>query len=351
MQFRRARALAGACTLIWLFAGCTDSDERADREHPIVTSARIVVQGGRTAVHLDDAALQRAGIRVEPVHRRAQPEAIRAFATVEDLEPLAQSVAVLRAARTQLESARARLAASHAEYERERQLFEDQRNVSAAHAEAAQAAFLADQAAVQAAQGQIDATLAQARLGWGPVMAGALEASDSRPSPLLQDLLDRRQLLLQVALPAGWSSAAPPQGWVVLDGSDGDSQRHSMLLISVAARADPRLAGRSFLYRTAPDPSLQAGAGAVVRLPTGRNVEGARLPSSALVWWEGRAWIFVRDAAGDFERREIGFDRASEPGELLADLEDGAPVVVQGAQVLLSEELRAENFSTDVGGR
>ena len=33
------------------------------------------------------------------------------------------------------------------------------------------------------------------------------------------------------------------------------------------------------------------------------------------------------------------------------DLDTGTEVVVQGAQVLLSEELRAENFSTDVGGR
>jgi len=35
----------------------------------------------------------------------------------------------------------------------------------------------------------------------------------------------------------------------------------------------------------------------------------------------------------------------------VADLDAGTEVVVQGAQVLLSEELRAENFSTDVGGR
>jgi hypothetical protein len=70
-----------------------------------------------------------------------------------------------------------------------------------------------------------------------------------------------------------------------------------------------------------------------------------------VVWWQGRAWVFVRTHSGDFERHQIAFDRASDASGLLVDLEDGSDVVVQGAQVLLSEELRAENFSTDVGGR
>jgi hypothetical protein len=95
---------------------------------------------------------------------------------------------------------------------------------------------------------------------------------------------------------------------------------------------------------------LLPGATLTVSLPSGRSVEAVRMPASALLWWQGRPWVFIRSHAGDFERREIAFDRASDAA-LLADMDDGTEVVVQGAQVLLSEELRAENFSTDVGGR
>jgi hypothetical protein len=343
-----ARARRCACGLMVLLVACSDSNQVADREHPIVTAPRIIVQNGRTIVHLDDAALQRAGIQTEAVHRSAQSETVRAFATVTDLQPFAQVSAILQAAVAQQKATQAKLAASRAEYERERQLFEDQQTVSASRLQASQAAFLADQAALEAAQSQVDAAQANARLTWGPVLAGSLIASEPQQRALADDLLSRRLLLLQVTLPADWANATPPlQGRVVYDSRDGPT----IQLVSAAAHADPRLAGRSFLYRASPDPSLLPGANVTVQLPTGRSVEASRIQSSALVWWQGRAWIFVRTAPNDFERREIAFDRASNPATLLADLKTGTEVVVQGAQVLLSEELRAENFSTDVGGR
>jgi hypothetical protein len=334
--------------LVALLAACSGADDRADREHPIVTPPRIALQDGRSVIRLDAAAAQRAAIRTEVVHRSAQPETVRAFATVPDLQPLAQLSASLRAAAAQLKSAQAKLDASRTEYERERQLFDDEKSVSAAHLQSAQAAFLVDRAGLEAARDEVDAILASARLGWGAVLAGALAASDPAGRALADDLVKRRQILLQVALPSPWTGAGPPaQGRVLLDGGDGPLIR----FLSEAAHADPHLAGRSLLYRVAPDPALLPGANVTVRLPTGRSVEAAPVPASAVVWWQGQAWVFVRTHSGDFERRQIAFDRASDASGLLADLEDGSDVVVQGAQVLLSEELRAENFSTDVGGR
>jgi len=343
-----ARARIGVCAWVMLLAACSDADKSADREHPIVTAPRIVVQNGRNAIRLDDAALQRAAIRTEPVRRDAHPETVRAFATVQDVQPLAQLASSLQVAAAQLKSAQAKLEASRAEYERARRLFDDEQNVSAAHLQSAQAASLADQAALEAAQSQIGAIVASARLSWGPVLAAALAAADPRQRALTDDLVERRQLLLQITLPSDWTGTRPPaQGRVLLDGRDGPA----VALVSAATHADPRLAGRSYFYRVAPDAVLLPGASVTVSLPTGRSIEAARVPASAVVWWQGRAWLFVRGRTGEFERREIGFDRASDGATLLADLEAGTEVVVQGAQVLLSEELRAENSSTDVGGR
>jgi len=50
-----ARARIGVCAWVMLLAACSDADKSADREHPIVTAPRIVVQNGRNAIRLDDA--------------------------------------------------------------------------------------------------------------------------------------------------------------------------------------------------------------------------------------------------------------------------------------------------------
>ncbi len=358
---RRARRLVVAGVLIavaalgssaWVWqSGAqrgSETDARADREHPIVTTPRVAREDGRTVVRLDPTALQRAGIRTEKLRRVAQPETIRAFATVTDLQPLAQLSASTQAAAAQLAIAQAKIAASRAEYERARHLFDDQQNVSAAQLQSSQVAFAADQAALTAAQAQVDASRASARLDWRAQLADALSAPDPQQRALVEDLLARRELLLQVVLPADLADArAPAQGEVMLDGRIGQPIR----LVSPATHADPRLAGRSFFYRARPDPALVPGATIAVRLETGRRVEATSVPASALVWWQGRAWIFVRNEGGDFERREVPADRVADSSTLLADLASGTEVVVQGAQVLLSEELRAGSFSTDVGGR
>ncbi len=73
-----------------------------------------------------------------------------------------------------------------------------------------------------------------------------------------------------------------------------------------------------------------AGRQRAVRLATGRSVEAASIPASALVWWQGRAWVFIRAAGGDFERREVPVERL-DAGSLQANLAAGTEVVVQGA--------------------
>jgi len=355
-----ALALAGAVAAVaagvWLVGARenADVDRRADREHPIVTAARVVVRDGRTVIRLDEQAMRRAGIRTEPVVRSAQPEALRAFASVVDVQPLAQAAASLATAAAQAQAARARLAASRAEYERSKSLFDQDQTVSASQVQSSQAVFLADQAASASAQSQVQADVAGARLQWGPVLGDAMGGGNSSADGPIRDLLERRQVLLQVVVPPeAAASRAPASGRVMLD--DGAVPAPILRYLSPSPRADARLAGRGYFYLATAHPALVAGAGFPVQLPTGRTVEAARLPASSLVWWQGRAWVFVRAPHADFERREVPMDAADAKSvdgiELRAGLDPGTEVVVQGAQVLLSEELRAENFSTDVGGR
>jgi hypothetical protein len=56
----------------------------------------------------------------------------------------------------------------------------------------------------------------------------------------------------------------------------------------------------------------------------------AAVPPEAVVSWEGKSWAYVRRSPTQFSRREAA---AVRPGD---------EVVVNGAQQLLSEEMRAQ---------
>ncbi len=84
-------------------------------------------------------------------------------------------------------------------------------------------------------------------------------------------------------------------------------------------------------------------------LPQGKAVDGVLVPSAAIVWWQGRAWAYVRAGPDRFVRREIPTSLPAPDGSggyIVRDLPAGAEIVTQGAQALLSEEFRAQ---IDVG--
>jgi len=317
-----------------------------------VTQARIVERDGHRLIRLDAAAIRRAGIRSQPMPGGIHPETVDVFASVVDLKSLAQRAASLSAAAAQVRAASARLDASKAESERQQRLYEQDQTVSASQAQASRAAFLADQATLAAAQAQFEGERTAARLEWGDPLGSALPVPDRPARALTDDLIGGRRVLVQVVLPldgaAGPSTpGAPLRGRLLLD----DGRQVALDLVSPAPRTDSRIAGRAFFYSAPPLAALAPGTALRAVLPTGRTVDTAPVPPAAVVWWQGRAWIYVRRDVGDFERREVAVDLAGDRPAAAAGLDPGAELVIQGAQVLLSEELRAENFSTDVGGR
>ena len=87
-----------------------------------------------------------------------------------------------------------------------------------------------------------------------------------------------------------------------------------------------------------------------LEIPEGPSVKASIVPESAMVWSEGKAWVYAAENDGVFIRREISILN-SEPQESIKyqnsililenkELENG--IVVQGAQQLLSEESIAE---------
>lgn len=124
----------------------------------------------------------------------------------------------------------------------------------------------------------------------------------------------------------------------------GDGTVVPVKLVSPAPRTDPRLQGVSFFYLApAQTPGLLVGRNLLASLPVGSQAQGVAVPASAVVRWQGKVWVYVQKEAQRFVRREISTETPLKEGWFVGDgLAAGEPIVVDGAQVLLSEELKSQ---------
>ena len=114
-------------------------------------------------------------------------------------------------------------------------------------------------------------------------------------------------------------------------------------LVSAAPASDSLLPGATFFY-VAPAQSLRVGMRVAARINSGGELrEGVVIPAMAVVWHAGKAWVYTKGADEDdlFVRREISTAEESGEGYFNAtDWDEDEEVVISGAQLLLSEELK-----------
>jgi hypothetical protein len=206
--------------------------------------------------------------------------------------------------------------------------------MSAAQLEAARSAYRTEQADLAAAQSELATLAATARQGWGPVLGEAL----LKGAPLANRLIAREELLLQVTLRPGETAAGDPAD-AYLERDDGSHV--ALRYVSPATRTDARIQGLSLLFTAPAAAGLLPGMSIQVWLPGGRALSGVLLPPAAVVWAQGAAWAYFKSGERTFVRRRIP-TAGVEPGGYVVSEPDGSEVVVQGAQLLLSEEQRAQ---------
>lgn len=331
------RVAGAAVALALLLAGgaARSAADEDDNVPPVSAPPRVAVVNGETVVTFDKATLASSGLEVAALQAQTHRAAAAAYGVVLDLAELADARGAATAAAAGVEKARAALASSRAELERVRALHAGDRNASDKALEEATARWLGDEADARAANAALSARIAGGRQRWGAVVSRWLE----RGSPELEALLAQRQRLVQVTLPPGTLLESPPATATV---RAGGAAAVAARLVSPAPRTDPRIQGASFYYIAADAPGLLPGAVVEALLPAGSEVTGVVVPGAAVVWWLGRAWVYVEDAPGRFVRREVATD-APVPGGwfVTAGVTAGGRVVVRGAQMLLSEEGRA----------
>ncbi|MGH8171430.1 MAG: efflux RND transporter periplasmic adaptor subunit [Steroidobacteraceae bacterium] len=331
-------AVAGL--LIWGFiAGRSEAAADAESEQPVTPAVQVSQKPlGPPTLTVSPQLQKQAGIEVHPARPAPYQGHIDAYGSVLGLQALTGVANTLATANAQRAIAQAKVTASRAALQRAQLLFKDDRNFSRAQLQAASAAFRTDEAGLRAAQVQAEGAAAEAGQAWGPV----LERSLASNGPLAQSLLQHRQVLIQITLPLGTILQGPPQT-ASIEAAGGKPVPAQ--LVSAAVSTDPRIQGASYFFTAAAANGLLPGMNVIARLPAGKPAPGIAIPASAVVWLQGRAWIYLRVGPDSFTRRPISTAQPQpDGGYVLAahSLPAGSSLVVTGAQMLLSQEFSAE---------
>jgi hypothetical protein len=331
-------ALLAAAVLLRTYAQFRSDppqDQDEDEEEAVKMPSRVSVRSGQTAISLDVAAQRRMGIvvaRLQPVSSERQESAA---AVVLATAPLVMLRSSYVAAEAELQKAQAQLAVSNGEYDRLQALYNENQNVSQKALQAARGVMQTDRTSVDAARKALGIAAAAAQQSWGGVVAGWV-ANDSPP---LASVLNQQAVLVQLTLPIGTSMEAPPR--IALSTPNGNTAQADY--VSPFPQVDPRIQGVSELYLARAYPVLEPGMNLVAHLPVGKRLRGVLIPQSAMVWWQGEAWVYEQASPGRFVREAAPADMPV-PGGYLAgrNFTPETALVVRGAQFLLSEEFRSQ---------
>jgi hypothetical protein len=322
---------------IWGFLqGRSEAAHEGFRQQAFKKFPRVSIEQGQPVIVLDALSQKESGIETALPSPVPYQQHIRAYASVLDLTRLTELANSYADAQAQLQAAQARLASSKQALERSRLLYKDRQNVSLAQLQESEATFRVDQATLAAAQSRTRTLAATVKLEWGPALAKSLIEG----SELINRLMNGQALLLQVTLPPGVFLSQPPLQAAI---ETGKNTQAPIIFVSSAPRTDPKIQGTSFFYIASMDSNLLAGMNVLAFLPSGHPTEGVKIPDSAIVWWQDRAWVYRRIRADAFARMEIPTDRpTSDGGFVINNSPTQTEIVTRGAQLLLSEEFRAQ---------
>lgn len=393
-------AIAIAANVIWVVHSIHKADAKHEEEHK--EAGRLSRdESGNPVLKIEKEMQERAALKVEEIKEASLPNEILAYGKFQEDpsrsftlrspsagitrkaadrewprlgESLADGTVVatlqprftplervdlqskLTTAQAEVASTTASLEASKAAYERTKTLNAEDKTASDRALQEADARLKAEIAKLKAATETVSAIEASisARSGatgplplavdrGGEVVELAAQPGETIESgqPILR-VAKYDRLIARIALPTGSRVPAEVTSARILPaGSDRVLEGRRIGLVS----SDPQLTGETFLFGVdAAGVALRPGMvlTAYLQLP-GEPTKGVLLPRSAIVRQEGALWAYVRTADDKFTRRQVEQATPVDAGWFVpGGFKPGEALIVAGAQMLLSEELKAK---------
>jgi hypothetical protein len=320
----------------WRAAVAPALADEPEEQHATVHRRELV--GGMPVVRLTRDAQSDGGIvtvELQPVTHRDESTA---YGEVVDIQPLLEKRAAYNQVLAERRIDAAALEASRQDYDRLHTMREQQRYVSAQDLVAAKARWEGDQARADGVDAQLRDLRGQLVQTWGTQLTTwALDGG----SDAFEHLVSRAQVLLLVSLRAG--DTLPERADTIYVGRGDRARFVSAQLVSAAPATDPSFQGETWFFR-ADAGALRTGMHLDAAVPAGEEASvGVSVPVNAIVWQGGSACAYVQLDEERFVRRVLASYRDDGDTWFVSGvLQPGDRVVVTGAQMLLSEELRAQ---------
>jgi len=312
----------------------TQAEKHEDQIKAVSTAG---IEDGRAVVHISAQSQKAAGIAVQVLQSAKREAAREAYGIVMNLQPLAELRGRYLAAMAESRASRATLAAAESESRRMEMLFRDDRNVSEQAMKAAQTHYQSELAR-QAAADQAAASVRDAIRGtWGEIVTAWAVNPDSQT---MRSLLQQTAFLVQLVFPYDLPRAVV-RGKISVAPAMARENSHPASFVADSPQIDPAFPGETYFYLVNGG-GLRSGMRVAARIKMGgAPVSGVIVPAAALVWHAGKAWAYVKDDEQTFARYEVSTADELEGGWFnTAGFDDDDEVVVSGAQLLLSEELK-----------
>lgn len=309
--------------------------QRAD-DKEISSPSRLSQEQGLSVVSLSAAAQKASGMIVETLKSANFKAEQISYGSVVGIEPLVDLRAKYLAAQADANVVRAAITSSQQEFERLQSLNRDDRNVSDRAVQLAEATLKADKAKLIAAETLAAGIRDGMRQQWGDTLT---HWAVSESETALSKLRTHKEVLVQVALQA--ADLQPENiARVSLTTAGSNAKLIAASYVSPSPQTDSTIQGRTYFFR-ADAKELRSGMRVEARIQLqGAANTGVIVPADAVVWYAGKAWAY-RQNDEKFTRLPVSTAQALEQGWFNAEnFKAGDQIVTNGAQLLLSEELK-----------
>jgi hypothetical protein len=313
-------------------------DYQNSQEEEIESPNRVTEKSGISIVNLPPATQQNSGIKTAKVNTAQFQGEIKSFGNVVSIDSLIEAKTNYINLKTNAHVAHVNSQQNLLQYQRLKALNEDDKNVSDRAVQEALALVNIDNANIKSSELQIKALQNSMKLQWGESLAKL--AFDETLPPHLANLLNRKNVLVQVSLPLTSSNPSADSSINITPLNESTTPIRA-IYVSPAATADTNGFGKTFYY-SAPADQLRIGMRVNVELGDSKSnaVNGIIIPSNAVVWYAGTPWAYFKQSNDQFVRKPISADTEVDSGWFNKNISADSEVVVSGAQLLLSEEFK-----------
>lgn len=345
MKLTRSHALIAAmaaviAVLIWALIYFARDELGAlpeQRQDEIETPSTAGLEDGRPIVRVSPESQKASGIEVWALKPGSSDAAAEAYGMVMNLQPLAEMRGRYLTAAAEARALGAAVAASESEFRRMESLYRDDRNVSEQALKSAEGRYRTEQARLVAAEQSAAAVRDSMRSAWGETVTGWAINPDSR---VMRALLQQSTFLVQLVLPYDLPRSVV-RGRISVAPATARENARPARFVSDSPQIDAALPGETYFY-VVDGGGLRAGMRVQARAGLGGTpVAGVIVPAQAVVWHAGKAWAYLKQDEQTFARHEVSATEELDGGWFNAGgFRPGDEVVVSGAQLLLSEELK-----------